>query len=91
MISPCDRVPQTASDLTRYYYHQCAQIGSGAYGIVVSAEDTSTGKRVAIKKVPNAFQYVPVHWPPVVVHTHNLTTVFAVISLTLSGSCVRLN
>lgn len=32
------------------------QIGSGAYGIVVSAEDTTTGKRVAIKKVGNAFQ-----------------------------------
>jgi len=31
------------------------QIGSGAYGIVVSAVDQETGKRVAIKKVQNAY------------------------------------
>ncbi|RYG51368.1 hypothetical protein EON67_03525 [archaeon] len=34
------------------------QIGAGAYGIVVSAEDTTNGKKTAIKKVQNAFQYV---------------------------------
>jgi len=30
-------------------------IGHGAYGVVVSAEDTGTGKKVAIKKIPKAF------------------------------------
>ncbi len=30
-----------------------AQIGSGAYGVVASAEDTATGRKLALKKVPN--------------------------------------
>jgi mitogen-activated protein kinase 1/3 len=37
-------------------YRVIKPIGSGAYGIVVSAEDTVTGRRVAIKKVGNAYQ-----------------------------------
>lgn len=38
---------------TRYTIHK--PIGHGAYGVVVSAEDTKTGKKLAIKKIPNAF------------------------------------
>ena len=30
-------------------------VGTGAYGVVVSADDALTGQKVAIKKVPNAF------------------------------------
>jgi len=30
-------------------------MGGGAYGVVCSALDTSTGEKVAIKKIPNAF------------------------------------
>ena len=30
-------------------------MGGGAYGIVCSALDTKTGEKVAIKKIPNAF------------------------------------
>jgi mitogen-activated protein kinase 1/3 len=30
-------------------------IGHGAYGVVVSAENTETGQKVAIKKIPSAF------------------------------------
>lgn len=36
-------------------YKLIRSIGTGAYGVVVSAEDTKTGKKVAIKKIPNAF------------------------------------
>lgn len=36
-------------------YRLIRAIGTGAYGVVVSAEDTTTGDKVAIKKVPNAF------------------------------------
>jgi hypothetical protein len=36
-------------------YRLIKPIGSGAYGVVVAAEDTSSGARVAIKKVPAAF------------------------------------
>lgn len=32
------------------------QIGSGAYGVVASGEDTSNGARVAIKMIPNVFK-----------------------------------
>ncbi|CAG9322854.1 unnamed protein product [Blepharisma stoltei] len=32
-------------------------IGSGAYGVVVSARDTTTGERVAIKKIEKAFEH----------------------------------
>jgi len=32
-------------------------IGSGAYGVVVSARDTLTGKEVAIKKIEKAFEH----------------------------------
>jgi len=32
------------------------QIGHGAYGVVVSAEDKKSGKKVAIKKIPNWHQ-----------------------------------
>lgn len=37
-------------------YRIIKPIGSGAYGTVVSAEDTSTGQRVAIKKVGDAYR-----------------------------------
>lgn len=30
-------------------------MGGGAYGVVCSALDTETGEKVAIKKIPNAF------------------------------------
>lgn len=30
-------------------------MGGGAYGVVCSALDTKTGEKVAIKKIPNAF------------------------------------
>ena len=36
-------------------YAMIRNIGSGAYGVVISALDESTGKKVAIKKVPKAF------------------------------------
>ena len=32
-------------------------VGSGAYGIVVAAVDTKTGRMVAIKKVEKAFEH----------------------------------
>ncbi|CAE7888988.1 erkA, partial [Symbiodinium sp. KB8] len=38
---------------TRYQIRK--PIGHGAYGVVVSALDTQTGKKVAIKKIPNCF------------------------------------
>ena len=31
-------------------------LGTGAYGVVVSAKDSSTDEKVAIKKVPSAFE-----------------------------------
>jgi len=37
------------------HYRIIRAIGTGAYGVVVSAEDTKTKKKVAIKKIPNAF------------------------------------
>jgi len=37
-------------------YQFIRQIGYGAYGVVCSAMDKKTNKKVAIKKVPNAFQ-----------------------------------
>ena len=49
-------LPCSGSAYCDVYSMVFVQIGSGAYGIVVSAEDISTGKRVAIKKVGNAFQ-----------------------------------
>lgn len=33
-------------------YRITRAIGSGAYGVVAAAEDTMTGKKVAIKKIP---------------------------------------
>jgi serine/threonine protein kinase len=32
-------------------------LGSGAYGVVVSVVDTSTGERLAIKKIEKAFDH----------------------------------
>ena len=37
-------------------YEFIKKIGHGAYGVVVSANDRQTGTKVAIKKVPNAFE-----------------------------------
>ena len=34
----------------------CVCVFAGAYGVVVSAEDTRNGRKVAIKKVPNGEQ-----------------------------------
>ena len=31
-------------------------IGSGAYGVVISAQDARDSSKVAVKKIPNAFQ-----------------------------------
>ena len=36
-------------------YANLKAVGSGSYGVVCSAEDTETGKKVAIKKVGNTF------------------------------------
>jgi len=37
-------------------YEYIRQIGSGAYGVVCSAIDKKTGQKVAIKKIPRAFE-----------------------------------
>ena len=37
-------------------YEYIKQIGLGAYGVVCSAFDKKTNMKVAIKKVPNAFE-----------------------------------
>ena len=37
-------------------YEFIKKIGHGAYGVVVSANDHQTGTKVAIKKIPNAFE-----------------------------------
>ena len=37
-------------------YEFIKKIGHGAYGVVVSALDHQTGTKVAIKKIPNAFE-----------------------------------
>jgi len=37
-------------------YQPLKPIGRGAYGVVCSALDRSTGRKVAIKKIPNAFE-----------------------------------
>lgn len=38
-------------------YHIMDTIGSGAYGVVVSATDVTTGEQVAIKKIEKAFEH----------------------------------
>lgn len=38
-------------------YNIIETIGNGAYGVVVSALDTATGERVAIKKIEKAFEH----------------------------------
>ncbi|CAG9331548.1 unnamed protein product [Blepharisma stoltei] len=38
-------------------YEVIGTVGSGAYGVVVSARDTLTGQRVAIKKIEKAFEH----------------------------------
>ena len=37
-------------------YEYLKKIGHGAYGVVVAAQDRTSGDKVAIKKVPNAFE-----------------------------------
>lgn len=39
------------------YYRVQEVVGRGAYGVVVAAEDTRTGKMVAIKKIQKAFEH----------------------------------
>lgn len=39
-------------------YRITRAVGSGAYGVVAAAEDTLTGKKVAIKKIPKFLKYV---------------------------------
>jgi len=39
-------------------YSLIRPVGSGAYGVVISALDTSNGKKVAIKKIPRVFDDV---------------------------------
>ena len=45
---------------TRFNVHKkytlIKPIGNGAYGVVISAQNTETGEKVAIKKVPKAFE-----------------------------------
>ena len=36
-------------------YTNLRPIGGGSYGVVCSADDTATGRRVAIKKIANVF------------------------------------
>ncbi|KAK2949722.1 putative Mitogen-activated protein kinase [Blattamonas nauphoetae] len=36
-------------------YQAIKVLGKGAYGVVLAADDTQTGERVAIKRIPNAF------------------------------------
>lgn len=43
-------------DLAGSDYEAVETIGSGTYGVVSSAIHRSTGKRVAIKKIPNIFE-----------------------------------
>lgn len=43
-------------DIPAYYRIQ-EVVGRGAYGVVVAAEDTRTGKMVAIKKIQKAFEH----------------------------------
>jgi mitogen-activated protein kinase 1/3 len=38
------------------HYEYIKLIGRGAYGVVVSANDTKNGMKIAIKKVHNAFE-----------------------------------
>mmetsp|Transcript_45222 Transcript_45222/g.57930 ORF Transcript_45222/g.57930 Transcript_45222/m.57930 type:complete len:175 (+) Transcript_45222:145-669(+) len=39
-------------------YQLIKPIGSGAYGVVISADDHASGRKVAIKKVQNAFNNI---------------------------------
>ena len=48
-------VSGTTFEVTRNY-ELIKPIGQGAYGVVISALDKSTGKKVAIKKVTKAFE-----------------------------------
>ena len=55
----CRKVKWKAGDTEfevdkKYEYIKC--IGRGAYGVVCSALNKETGEKVAIKKVPNAFE-----------------------------------
>lgn len=43
-------------DLTNSDYEPLEVIGSGAYGVVCSALHRPSGKKFAIKKIPNIFQ-----------------------------------
>lgn len=38
------------------FFAQIKALGRGAYGVVCSAVDKTTGKKVAIKKIPKAFE-----------------------------------
>lgn len=48
-------VAQGAKFVVDRHYELIKSIGHGAYGVVISARDTRTGTKVAIKKVPHAF------------------------------------
>ena len=39
-------------------YTLIRQIGHGAYGVVISAQDSESNQKVAIKKIPRAFNDV---------------------------------
>ncbi|KAJ8044252.1 Mitogen-activated protein kinase 7 [Holothuria leucospilota] len=45
-------------DLSRSDYKAIENIGTGAYGVVCSAVNVKTGKKYAIKKIPNAFEEI---------------------------------
>lgn len=45
-------------DLSKSDYKAIENIGTGAYGVVCSAVQVKTGKKFAIKKIPNAFEEI---------------------------------
>mmetsp|Transcript_16802 Transcript_16802/g.33521 ORF Transcript_16802/g.33521 Transcript_16802/m.33521 type:complete len:519 (-) Transcript_16802:90-1646(-) len=50
------RVPGNSSFVIDSHYSFIRSIGSGAYGVVISAQDARDCSKVAVKKIPKAFQ-----------------------------------
>jgi serine/threonine protein kinase len=56
MLTSCDGVWEKGQKfVTDVKYNPIKVLGQGAYGIVVSATDSISGKKVAIKKIGKAF------------------------------------
>ena len=51
-------MPKTEKFEVQSKYSLIRTIGHGAYGVVVSAQDTLSGRKVAIKKISRAFEDV---------------------------------